>query len=238
MRQPEEPVRNLLLLQHQGAFLADRGRDLLRKLGQQPRQCDLEPHVVLGDVDQAGGVLADRAHVECDPVAGPGFLVDGEQGGIVVAYGREAGLDPAHGLLATEGVRDGDDEWLRHVRPPRFCGFGWAKPLCRDGAELRQPSLLRRGVDCAESRPTRRWAMDCPRNARHNNPTRSASMRLKASLYLSVAAIGLAGFLAFGPVHLNAQTAVAIDNDDIGGVVTGASGPEAGVWVVAETTDL
>ena len=32
--------------------------------------------------------------------------------------------------------------------------------------------------------------------------------------------------------------AVAIDADDIGGVVTSASGPEAGVWVVAETTDL
>jgi hypothetical protein len=32
--------------------------------------------------------------------------------------------------------------------------------------------------------------------------------------------------------------AVAIDNDDIGGVVTGAKGPEAGVWVIAETTDL
>ena len=32
--------------------------------------------------------------------------------------------------------------------------------------------------------------------------------------------------------------AVAIDPDDIGGVVTGPSGPEAGVWVVAETTDL
>ena len=32
--------------------------------------------------------------------------------------------------------------------------------------------------------------------------------------------------------------AVAIDNDDIGGVVTGANGPEAGVWVIAETTDL
>ena len=29
--------------------------------------------------------------------------------------------------------------------------------------------------------------------------------------------------------------AVAIDNDDIGGVVTGARGPEAGVWVIAET---
>jgi hypothetical protein len=33
-------------------------------------------------------------------------------------------------------------------------------------------------------------------------------------------------------------TDVAIDNDDIGGVVTGASGPEAGVWVIAETRAL
>src|SRR5687768_8511796 len=29
-----------------------------------------------------------------------------------------------------------------------------------------------------------------------------------------------------------------IDRDDIAGVVTGASGPEAGVWVIAETSDL
>src|SRR6202000_433126 len=33
-------------------------------------------------------------------------------------------------------------------------------------------------------------------------------------------------------------SAVVIDNDDIGGVVRGAKGPEAGVWVIAETTDL
>src|SRR5207249_10526057 len=31
---------------------------------------------------------------------------------------------------------------------------------------------------------------------------------------------------------------VQIDTDDIGGVVTGKNGPEAGVWVIAETTDL
>lgn len=31
---------------------------------------------------------------------------------------------------------------------------------------------------------------------------------------------------------------VALDGDDIGGVVTGPDGPEAGVWVVAETDDL
>ncbi len=32
--------------------------------------------------------------------------------------------------------------------------------------------------------------------------------------------------------------AIAMDADDISGVVTSDNGPEAGVWVVAETTDL
>src|SRR5688572_23848794 len=37
----------------------------------------------------------------------------------------------------------------------------------------------------------------------------------------------------------NAQSsAVTIGEMDIGGVVSGAKGPEAGVWVIAETTDL
>src|SRR5207237_7774816 len=31
---------------------------------------------------------------------------------------------------------------------------------------------------------------------------------------------------------------VAIDPDDIGGVVTSSKGPEAGVWVIAETSEL
>ena len=35
-----------------------------------------------------------------------------------------------------------------------------------------------------------------------------------------------------------ANPAVPIDGDDIGGVVTSTSGPEAGVWVIAETDDL
>jgi len=34
------------------------------------------------------------------------------------------------------------------------------------------------------------------------------------------------------------RPAVAVDGDDIGGVVTGSRGPEAGVWVIAETTTL
>ena len=35
-----------------------------------------------------------------------------------------------------------------------------------------------------------------------------------------------------------ATSQTAIDKDDIGGVVTGPNGPEAGVWVIAETRDL
>ena len=35
-----------------------------------------------------------------------------------------------------------------------------------------------------------------------------------------------------------ARTPVAMDSDDIAGMVTGAAGPEAGVWVIAETGDF
>ena len=35
-----------------------------------------------------------------------------------------------------------------------------------------------------------------------------------------------------------AQGTVSLDADDIGGTVTGPKGPEAGVWVIAETTSL
>src|SRR2546421_12094302 len=63
-------------------------------------------------------------------------------------------------------------------------------------------------------------------------------MRLKARLYLTVAAIGIASVVLAAPAQLRAQTAVAIDSNDIGGVVTGGDGPEAGGWGVAEATEL
>ena len=53
------------------------------------------------------------------------------------------------------------------------------------------------------------------------------------------ACIGLYSILSFTPSHAQQPAGeVAIDNDDIGGVVTGPKGPEAGVWVIAETRDL
>src|SRR5262249_22462552 len=72
--------------------------------------------------------------------------------------------------------------------------------------------------------------------------TRSASMRPKASLYLSVVAFGAALLLTVSPAQLAAQqtvpAGVTVGESDLGGVVSGPNGPEAGVWVIAETTDL
>jgi hypothetical protein len=65
-------------------------------------------------------------------------------------------------------------------------------------------------------------------------------MNTKQFLLLGVAVVAMAAFLTLPPAPSSAQraAAVAIDNDDIGGVVSGPKGPEAGVWVIAETTDL
>src|SRR5262249_44715501 len=60
---------------------------------------------------------------------------------------------------------------------------------------------------------------------------------LRTRFYSSVAAIALAAFLAAAPVPVRAQQ-VSIGESDIGGVVTGSNGPQAGVWGIAETTDL
>jgi hypothetical protein len=65
-------------------------------------------------------------------------------------------------------------------------------------------------------------------------------MKRTKALYVGMVAVGIAAVLASWPSQLSSQqsAAVRIDNDDIGGVVTSAKGPEAGVWVIAETTDL
>ena len=52
--------------------------------------------------------------------------------------------------------------------------------------------------------------------------------------------VGVAVLIATSLVWVSAEQGgtVAIDSDDIGGVVTSANGPEGGVWVIVETTDL
>jgi hypothetical protein len=54
--------------------------------------------------------------------------------------------------------------------------------------------------------------------------------------------LGIAMLLIAAPGQLHAQqssdAAIRIDDNDLGGVVSSANGPEAGVWVIAETADL
>src|SRR5438094_10532542 len=64
---------------------------------------------------------------------------------------------------------------------------------------------------------------------------------MSKTVFARPAAIACARFVAASLTVLRAGQApagtVALDADDIGGVVTGAKGPEAGVWVIAETRD-
>lgn len=58
----------------------------------------------------------------------------------------------------------------------------------------------------------------------------------RASLY----ALAIASFMmgCCSPLSAQQKAALVVAADAIGGKVTGANGPEAGVWVIAETTDL
>jgi hypothetical protein len=63
----------------------------------------------------------------------------------------------------------------------------------------------------------------------------------KKMSYLGIVAIGLAAVLGIARTGRTAGKPAAeikIVSDDIGGVVTSSKGPEAGVWVIAETKDL
>ena len=64
----------------------------------------------------------------------------------------------------------------------------------------------------------------------------SVTLRMRPAL-LTVGAV-LAATLVWTEARQVQGDRVAVDNDDIGGVVSGPNGPEAGVWVIAETTDL
>src|SRR5262245_43263436 len=64
------------------------------------------------------------------------------------------------------------------------------------------------------------------------NPVRAIS----AAIIVAAALLAAATQAPLGAQQ--ADPAIRIGTADLGGVVTGPNGPEAGVWVIAETTDL
>ena len=67
-------------------------------------------------------------------------------------------------------------------------------------------------------------------------------MKTTNVLYSGVTAVGLALLLSASQASINAGQpaggSVPIDADDLAGIVSSANGPEAGVWVIADTADL
>ena len=65
-------------------------------------------------------------------------------------------------------------------------------------------------------------------------------MKSSSSIRLNMAAVAVAACLTGAPAVFAATAVpgVNVGKTDLGGVVSGPNGPEAGVWVIAETTDL
>ena len=60
---------------------------------------------------------------------------------------------------------------------------------------------------------------------------------MKKALFLGLVVLLLAACAAQVAQHA-ADPAIRVGASDLGGVVTSSKGPEAGVWVIAETSDL
>src|ERR1700759_4414127 len=99
---------------------------------------------------------------------------------------------------------------------------------------------FRRGACQAEHERSCKHGRGPDQPARSSERSRSGGTPMTTTRHhlLRTAAPLVLAALPFSSTAARAQTAVAIDNDDIGGVVTGPNGPEAGVWVIAETNDL
>ena len=63
-------------------------------------------------------------------------------------------------------------------------------------------------------------------------------MKTASKWHLGIAAAGIAALLAACAAVQTSESGVSIGANDLGGVVTSTKGPEAGVWVIAETTGL
>src|SRR5215831_11204293 len=101
----------------------------------------------------------------------------------------------------------------RAQEPPVAC----ARPACKSSPRSRSPDGLKR-IGIVQGR-------DNAMKTSLRFPTRIATFA--------------AALLAVAPAPLSAQQtpqpAVRVAEHDLGGVVTGKNGPEAGVWLIAET---
>src|SRR5687768_10642470 len=63
-------------------------------------------------------------------------------------------------------------------------------------------------------------------------------MTMSRGFLRGLAAAAIAALVAACAAHMSWDGSSGVGANELGGTVTGASGPEAGVWVIAETRDL
>ena len=120
-------------------------------------------------------------------------------------------------------------EWVRLARRP----FGRAPRGRRDGiwrgtinGDMMNEDRQRAGRNEVESRLT----VNCEGGACMNS----------RNLYWGIAAASIVAVVAACAAQLTqhpSDPAIQVGESDLGGVVAGPQGPEAGVWVIAETTE-
>src|SRR3984885_582987 len=115
-REPE--ARSTPLGQQQMAAVLDRDlRDLGKSL-QQPWQCDLQPDMIVRNIEMTGRPLPQRAHAKDHAIALPSLLIDREHRN-AGDRARQSRLEAAGRLFATKTMRNRNDE---------RCGHGWILP--------------------------------------------------------------------------------------------------------------
>jgi tetratricopeptide (TPR) repeat protein len=107
--------RRLFLLEHEPRFALNHTGDASCQACQQPRQDDLDAHVIFGDVDRPADALRQRAEAELEAVTRPSLIGDPEQRREVRRKLREALPQAAGSFLLPEAVGDGDDQGFRHA---------------------------------------------------------------------------------------------------------------------------
>src|SRR5262245_61638124 len=63
-------------------------------------------------------------------------------------------------------------------------------------------------------------------------------MKATKASYWGIAGAVIAALLAACAAQMSSDADVSVGANELGGVVTSVKGPEAGVWVIAETTEL
>src|SRR5262245_9047926 len=108
--------RALFLLQHELALLLDQRLGLLCNHAEQPRQLDLDAHVIVGHVNAAAGGLAQDGNAQIEVIARPVLLQHRELSAESGAGALQSRLQATRRFVAAEVMRDGYDDGLCHGR--------------------------------------------------------------------------------------------------------------------------